>query len=230
METEEKVAIGLGIAALIAAGTIYYLQTRKEPPAPPEGGEWRSEGIVLAKTLFTINIYPSGGGGGYWVEEGEVAAQRSFSFTILAREGGGYWVDEGEVAAKKDFRLTILPVEGGGYWVDEGIPAAKKDFRLTILQAPFGFTLRLEYVHELFIGEKYYWASIQQKDYSFIHSGWLGIDDTWQCPYGDYLPYTLSIGIYNKDYELLDARYLIGPVYAGKNYVYNWFSGKLREV
>lgn len=73
-------------------------------------------------------------------------------------------------------------------------------------------------------GSRYWWA-----EYSLVYSGWLSIDQSWNCPYGAYGATDLHILVVDADYNTLHDRSGLGPVYDGRDYQYDCSTGQLAE-
>ena len=72
-----------------------------------------------------------------------------------------------------------------------------------------------------------WWA--QYSD-GWVYSGWLDIDEPWNCPYGAYGATDLKIYVYDSDYNLKHESPYLGPIYDDKEYVYDCSTGILSEI
>lgn len=89
-----------------------------------------------------------------------------------------------------------------------------------------GFTLKLQYAHDAFIGEKYWWAEYDMG----VYSGWLDIDETWNCIYGAYNATDLAIYVADADWSIFFQDTNLGPIQDGKAYKYDCINKRLKEI
>lgn len=76
-------------------------------------------------------------------------------------------------------------------------------------------------------GSRYWWC-----DYMYgacYPDYWLGINTTWNCPYGAYGATDLRIYIADANYEIIYTKYSLGPIYDDKAYVFDCSTGRLSE-
>jgi len=205
MEIEEKIAVAGGLVAIGVGGYFFWRGTKKPEAPPPEGGVWASEGTVLAKTPFGFVVAEIPPEGGVWRGEGLVLAMTPFEFVVTEEPAGGWFV-EGEVLAKEPF-----------------------EFIVTEVPAEIGFTLKLRYCGQFFIGEKY-WSAWYRGSLVRTVPFYLGIDDTWDCPSYAIGSDDLHISIYDADYHVLWSGDNLGPVYDGRDYVFDCIKGKIVEI
>lgn len=59
--------------------------------------------------------------------------------------------------------------------------------------------------------------------------GWLGITETWSCPYSAYGATDLHILVVDSNYNTKHEKTGLGPVNDGKSYVYDCSTGVLSE-
>ena len=76
-------------------------------------------------------------------------------------------------------------------------------------------------------GSRYWWAEYSQ---GMVWSGWLDIDVAWDCPYGAYGATDLRIVVYDSNYNILHDKSGLGPIYDGRDYVYDCSTGQLSEL
>ena len=62
-----------------------------------------------------------------------------------------------------------------------------------------------------------------------IYSGWLAINETWDCPYGAYGATDLRIWVVDSDLHTLLLEDAGSPIYDDKSYVYDCSTGTLSE-
>jgi hypothetical protein len=77
---------------------------------------------------------------------------------------------------------------------------------------------------------KYWWGEYNLADpFSAIYSGWLGITETWGCPYGAFGATDLHVMVVDSDYNKKHEKFNLGPIHDGKSYVYDCSTGTLYE-
>ncbi len=75
------------------------------------------------------------------------------------------------------------------------------------------------------------WGSVRWSgSYGTITSGWLDINETWDCPYGAYGTTDLTIMVVDSDWNYTHQKTGLGPVYDDKDYIYDCSTGVLSEV
>ena len=86
------------------------------------------------------------------------------------------------------------------------------------------FSLRIKHAPS---GSKYWWTDYNQG--TVYTPGWLDIGVTWNCPYGAYGATDLCITVVDSNYSVKHNKTGLGPIYDGKNYVYDCSTGVLSE-
>ena len=63
-----------------------------------------------------------------------------------------------------------------------------------------------------------------------ICSPLLGLSEVWNCPYNPYGATDLRIGVYDSNWNVKHSGTNLGPIYDGKDYIYDCSSGVLSEI
>jgi len=66
--------------------------------------------------------------------------------------------------------------------------------------------------------------------YGTITSGWLAINEIWDCPYGAYGTTDLTILVMDSGWNYTHQKSGLGPIYDDKDYIYDCASGVLSEI